>query len=232
MRVLVIEDDEDLRDTLCRYLTGIGMEVHGLDSAEGLDAHLQQHPVDLLVCDVNLPGENGFSIVARLRQASKAGIVMLTARGQEEDRMLGLSLGADHYLIKPINLRELEFVIRNLHRRLTQISLPPAEPPAQECWIFHASKWTVTAPNGKTAQLSMAESRFLGCLVEHAGEVVSREALLEALGRPNLDAYSRNLDVTISRLRRKIDSLCEARLPVSSARGVGYAFNGRSEVIA
>lgn len=230
--VLVIEDDDDLRDTLCRYLRAIGITVHGLPSAEGLDDHLARHPSDVIVCDVNLPGENGFSIVARLRLATKAGVVMLTARGLEEDRMLGLSLGADCYLVKPVNLRELELVIRNLHRRLTDSPLAQPEAVSQEHWVFDSARWTLTAPNGKAAQLSMAESRFVECLVARAGSVVTREELLVALGRPNLEAYSRNLDVTISRLRRKIETLCEMKLPVTSARGMGYAFNGRGEVIA
>lgn len=230
IRVLVIEDDDDLRDTLCRYLGAIGMTVHGVPSAEGLDEQLSKHPVDLVVCDVNLPGENGFSIIARLRLATKAGVIMLTARGLEEDRLLGLSLGADCYLVKPVNLRELEFVIRNLHRRVTEMP-PTPEPAQQQTWLFNAALWTITAPNGQVAQLSMAESRCLGCLIARAGEVVTREELLQALGRPNLEAYSRNLDVTISRLRKKVESLCEMKLPVASARGMGYAFNGRGEAV-
>jgi len=233
VRVLVIEDDDDLRDTLCRYLTGIGMEVRDLDSAEKLDQHLAQHPVDLLVCDVNLPGESGFSIVARLRQISRAGVIMLTGRGQDDDRMLGLSLGADHYLVKPVNLRELEFVIRNLHRRLCEA--PAVEPDAsvaQGTWKFDSKVWTLTAPNGKLAQLTMSEYRLLHCLVTQAGEVATREQLLAAMDRPNLEIYSRNLDVTVSRLRKKVEDACGLKLPVSSARGIGYVFNGRSEMVA
>lgn len=233
VRVLVIEDDEDLRDTLCRYLSGIGMTVHGLDSAEHLEEHLAQHSADLLICDVNLPGENGFSIVARLRQKTRAGIVMLTARGQEDDRMLGLSLGADHYLVKPVNLRELEFVVRNLHRRLSETPVAvEAEPVAQGVWKFDSTVWSLTAPNGATAQLTMAEFRMLQCLVAHPGEVATREQLLAAMDRPNLEIYSRNLDVTVSRLRKKVEDACGQKLPVTSARGMGYVFNGRGEVVA
>lgn len=230
IRVLVIEDDDDLRDTLCRYLSAIGIIVHGLPSAETLDQQLAQHPVDLVVCDVNLPGENGFSIIARLRLTTRAGVIMLTARGLEEDRLLGLSLGADCYLVKPVNLRELEFVIRNLHRRLTHAVTPAPESAVPECWVFSPVLWTLTAPNGKTVKLSMAESRFIGCLLERAGDVVTRDELLTALGRPNLEGYSRNLDVTLSRLRKKVELACEAKLPVSSARGMGYTFNGCGEV--
>ena len=232
VRVLVIEDDEDLRDTLCRYLSGIGMEVHGLESAESLDEHLAQFPADLLICDVNLPGENGFSIVARLRQVSRAGIVMLTARGLEDDRMLGLSLGADHYLVKPVNLRELEFVIRNLHRRLSEMPMLEPEPAAQGAWKFDSMVWSLTAPNGATALLTMAEFRMLQCLVVHPGEVATRAQLLAAMDRPNLEIYSRNLDVTVSRLRKKVEDACGQKLPVTSARGMGYVFNGRGELVA
>lgn len=232
VRVLVIEDDEDLRDTLCRYLAGIGMTVHGLDSAEKLDGHLALHPVDLLVCDVNLPGENGFSIVARLRQVSRAGIVMLTARGQEDDRMLGLSLGADHYLVKPVNLRELEFVIRNLHRRLNETPAAEPEPVPQGTWKFDPMVWALTAPNGRIAQLTMAEFRLLYCLVVRPGDIATREQLLAAMDRPNLEMYSRNLDVTVSRLRKKVEDACGQKLPVTSARGLGYVFNGRGEIVA
>ncbi|TDU23348.1 DNA-binding response OmpR family regulator [Panacagrimonas perspica] len=231
VRVLVIEDDDDLRDTLCRYLTGIGMEVHDLDRAEKLDEHLAQHPVDLLVCDVNLPGESGFSIVARLRQISRAGVIMLTGRGQDEDRMLGLSLGADHYLLKPVNLRELEFVIRNLHRRLSEAPAVEPDPPAQGVWKFDAKVWALTAPNGKPAQLTMSEYRLLQCLVTRAGDVTTREQLLAAMDRPNLEIYSRNLDVTVSRLRKKVEDACGQKLPISSARGIGYVFNGRGEMV-
>lgn len=229
VRVLVIEDDEDLRDTLCRYLTGIGILAYELPNADGLDAQLAQFPVDIVICDVNLPSENGFSVLARLRLATKVGVIMATARGLEEDRLLGLSLGADCYMTKPVNLRELEFVIRNLHRRLAGGATQP-EPASKECWTFEPAQWALIAPNGKSAQLTMAESRLIGCLIARAGKVVSREDMLAALGRPNLEAYSRNLDVTISRLRRRVEGLCEMKLPLNSARGTGYVFSGRAEV--
>lgn len=229
VRVLVIEDDEDLRDTVCRYLSGVGITVYDLPSAEGLDQQLARFPVDILVCDVNLPSESGFSILARLRLATKIGVIMATARGLEEDRLLGLSLGADCYLTKPVNLRELEFVIRNLHRRLAG-GAAPQEPAAKERWAFDAARWMLTAPNGKSAQLTMAESRLMDCLIAHAGGVVTREEMLVALGRPNLEAYSRNLDVTVSRLRRRVEGICEMKLPLNSARGTGYVFSGRGEV--
>lgn len=232
IRVLLVEDDDDLRDTLCRYLTGAEMEVTGVSDGRGLDQFLKKSSVDVLVCDINLPGSSGFSIAARLRVDSNIGIVMLTARGQQEDRMLGLSIGVDHYMVKPVNLRELELVIRNLHRRVQEaasIQAPPVsrDPPQ---WSFHSSSWTLTAPSGRTAQLSLAEYHVLNTLVANVGEVVSRDELLTALNRPNIEVYSRNLDVTVSRLRKKVEDACGERLPVLSARGIGYVFTGRATV--
>jgi two-component system OmpR family response regulator len=227
-RVLLIEDDDDLRDTVCRYLSGVGIVAHELASAEGLEEQLARHPVDVVICDVNLPSENGFSIVARLRMTTKVGVIMATARGLEEDRLLGLSLGADCYLTKPVNLRELEFVIRNLHRRLADET--PPEPVSQERWQLDTTQWLLIAPNGRSAKLTMAEVRLTGCLIGRAGDVVTREELLAALGRPNLEAYSRNLDVTVSRLRRRVEDATGMKLPLNAARGSGYIFSGYGDV--
>lgn len=233
IRVLVVEDDEDLRDTVCRYLMGAEMRVTGVADALAVEQHLAQHAVDVVVCDINLPGGSGFSIAARLRTMSNVGIVMLTARAQQEDRMLGLSLGVDHYLTKPVNLRELELLIRNLCRRVHDAAAserPSSEAQAGSAWVFNAALWTLTAPSGRVAQLSLAEYLFLNRLVVRPGEVVSREELLAALNRPSLEMYSRNLDVTVSRLRKKVEDACGEKLPVLSARGVGYVFTGRADV--
>lgn len=230
LRVLVIEDDDDLRDTVCRYLAGVGIKVYSLPSAEGLDEQLERFPVDIAICDVNLPTESGFSILARLRLATRIGVVMTTARALEEDRLLGLSLGADCYLTKPVNLRELEFVVRNLHRRL--VAAPAgAEATPKERWSLDSRRWSLTAPNGKSVQLTMAEARLVDSLLAQAGVVISREDILAALGRPNLEAYSRNLDVTVSRLRRRVEKVCDMKLPLSSARGTGYVFGGAGEIV-
>lgn len=230
--VLVIEDDDDLRDTLCQYLADAGMEVVGIPDASELENELGNRHVDVLVCDVNLPGESGFSAAARTRASWKVGIIMLTARARHDDRMLGLTLGADHYLVKPVDLRELEIVIRNLHRRLVAgVSSPAAERAPTTDWSFHASLWTLTAPNGRSTQLTLAERHIMACLMERSGEAVSRDELLAALNRAQIDAYSRNLDVAVSRLRRKVDEVCGEKLPVMSARGVGYVFTGRAQVV-
>lgn len=123
IRVLLIEDDDYLRNTTCLYLAAVGLTAHALPSVEGIDRQLARHPVDLVICDADLPGESGFLIITKLRKVPGVGVVMLTARGRDEDRLRGLSLGADCCLVKPVSLRELGFVIRNLHRRLTNAAV-------------------------------------------------------------------------------------------------------------
>ncbi|WPG41450.1 response regulator transcription factor [Variovorax sp. EBFNA2] len=234
-RVLVIEDDDDLRDTVLRYLRGVGMFASGLESAEALDAELQRQDFDAVVCDINLPGEDGFSVLARLRARSAMRIVMLTARGMANDRLHGLGLGADYYLVKPVNLRELEMVLHNLLQRSQetrgQIASDPAaieagEPAAQAPWRYCVTTWFLLSPASQGVQLSSAEARLLQCLIEQPREVVDRATLLAAMGRPGLEAYERNLDVTVSRLRRKAEQATGEKLPIVAVRGEGYSFQG------
>lgn len=236
MRVLIVEDDEDLRDTLLRYLSAVGMTVRGVDSAEALDGELAQHPCDAVVCDINLPGEDGFSVLRRIRSSSDTRIVMLTARGIAQDRLKALGLGADYYLVKPVNLRELEMVLRNLLARSYEVSadIPrvPASAPetAPSSWRYQDTSWGLLAPDGQRLQLSSSEARLVRRLVERPRQVVDRATLLAAMGRPGLEAYERNLDVTVSRLRRKAEQVIGRKLPIVAVRGEGYSFQSEASV--
>lgn len=224
IRVLLVEDDDDLRDTLLRYLGGVGMAARGVASAEEVDAELARQPVDAVVCDVNLPGEDGFAVLARLRASSDARVVMLTARGQAHDRLRGHGLGADYYLVKPVNLRELEMVLTNLVQRSQDMQDANGLSRQGVQWRYDAQTWLLTAPNGQRAQLSGSEGRLVHSLAKRANEVVDRATLLVAMGRPGLESYERNLDVTVSRLRRKVEQACGQKLPVVAVRGEGYSF--------
>lgn len=233
IRVLVIEDDDDLRDTLLRYLGGVGMSVRGLACAEELDAERGRQDFDAVVCDVNLPGADGFAVLARLRAISTTRIVMLTARGTTHDRLRGLGLGADYYLVKPVNLRELEMVLRNLLQRTQEVQglreslgASAEEPTEPDAWRYRSTSWELLAPDGQRAQLSSSEARLVHSLVERPREVVDRTTLLTAMGRPGLEAYERNLDVTVSRLRRKVEQACGQKAPIVAVRGEGYSFQG------
>lgn len=235
INVIVVEDDEDVAEGLGTWLQEAGMQVRYAGDAESLYASLQAEPADIVVLDINLPGESGFSVAARLRAFSRTGIIMLTARAREEDRLHGLTLGADHYLTKPVNLLELETVIRNLYRRVVHsAAVQPAAGPEdtlEEGWCFDARRWVLTSPGGRTVRLSSAEYHFLSSLVSQPGEPVSREDVLNSLNRANLQDYSRNLDTTLFRLRRKVEDECQEPLPVRSVRGVGYVFTGLVDVM-
>lgn len=235
-RVLIVEDEDDLRDTLCRYFAHVGLDVVGFGDVESVPADLVGF--DVIVCDINLPGESGFSLAARLHQTTMIGIILLTARGDVEDRVMGLSLGADDYLVKPVDLRELELRIRTLAKRvrtgehLQAATLPThhAAVAGSSAWGFCLKTWRLLPPGAtEGVSLTAAEYHLLGKLTEQAGEPVPRDALLEAVGNAPLPDYGRNLDVAVSRLRRKIRKACGLQVPISSVRGVGYVFAAPAE---
>ena len=157
--VIVVEDDPDLCRTVARYLSLVGMTVQCAGSGADLDALLLTFAPDLVVLDVNLPGENGFSITARLRSNTNIRIVMMTARSQIDDRVLGMVAGADAYLIKPIEFRELEATIHSLMRRIApgRHDLQEAREDRQKSWSFDADNWSLITPDGKAVPLTNAE---------------------------------------------------------------------------
>lgn len=214
-KVLLVEDDDDFRDSLARYLCKVGIQAVGVESVEDAGEALHSFIPHVVILDVNLPGEDGFSALARWRQRNDVGLIMLTGRNEREDRLRGLKLGADHYLAKPVNTQELEAVIYNLYNRLTHKPASGAE------WAFDAERWTLAAPNGQEARLSAAEYRLIAALVAVAGQPLSRDELFAALGRPASGEGDRSLDVLMSKLRRKFVSVT---VPIQSVRNVGYVF--------
>ena len=201
------------------------MRREGFDIAFECDGHdidrtLAEHPCDLILLDLGLPDEDGLVIASRLRQQQPAlGIVMLTARANVNDRLAGLEGGADAYLVKPVDMRELAATLRSVHRRLAT-----AAPPA-EAWTLAPATLSLFTPAGNTVALTVAEMILLKCLAAAAApEPVSREALAAAMGQPQPDFDYRRLEVAFSRLRKKIDSASAGESPIRSARSRGYVF--------
>lgn len=230
--VAIVEDDEDLRATLTRFLTHAGMNVTGFGTVDALDKTWASGTLpDILVLDVNLPGENGFIAAARIRARSMIGIIMLTGRTEQEDRLLGLSMGADHYLSKPVDMRELESIIRNLARRLGTSAETDAKTAIDKSiWTLDRDQWRLIAPNGTIVDLSAAEYQALSPILEQPGRANSRDSINAKLGKPRLDADNRSLDVLMSRIRRKIETITGQTLPLRAARGTGYVFTGLARV--
>ncbi|WP_277968052.1 response regulator transcription factor [Sphingomonas echinoides] len=230
--IAIVEEDDDLRSVFTRYLTQAGMDVFGYRTIGALEDYWANATgPDILVLDVDLPRENGFIATARIRARSMVGIIMVTRRTEHEDRLLGLSMGADHYLAKPIDLRELESIIRNLARRLFERRETGANAiPEQPIWTLRRDEWRLIAPNGAVVDLSAAEHQLLTSILEQPGRANSRDSINAKLGKPMLDAQNRSLDVLMSRVRRKIEAATGLALPLRAARGTGYVFTGQARI--
>lgn len=227
-RVLILDDDADLRDMLRRYLSERGFAVQTADRPERLDRLLQREPFDALVLDITMPDEDGLSVCRRLRAAGQAiPILMLTARGDPADRIVGLEMGADDYLAKPFEPREL---IARLHAVLRRQDM------ARRSNIWGSDEIVEFGPfvlnvsrvelsrDGKEVPLTNLEFRLLSLLASHAGRPLSRDHLQDKLrGREN-EAFDRSIDVYVSRLRGKIEENPASPKYLKTVWGVGYKF--------
>ncbi len=226
--VLIIDDDRELCSLLCDFLTLEGFVPHALHHGAQAVSHCQTHAYDAIVLDIMLPGLQGLDVLRQLRRFCTTPVLMLTARGEDTDRILGLELGADDYLPKPCNPRELAARLRAILRR-SQLSADGAAPPLLEVGptrIDPANRNATFA--GVELQLTSAEFNVLQVLVGSAGTVVNKEILSrQALGRA-LSAYDRSIDVHVSKIRKKLAALGGDNLIVS-VRGSGYQFRTGSD---
>jgi len=224
--ILVVDDDRDIRGLLAEYLDANGFKTLTATNGNEMRKTLEESRVDLIVLDLTLPGEDGLTLCRDLRSRSTVPVIMLTARGEPLDRILGLEMGADDYLAKPFEPRELFARIRSVLRR-TQ-ALPPnmALPQAK---ALHFSGWTLdlTArhllnPDGIVVALSGAEFRMLKVFLEHPNRVLNRDQLLELTQGREADPFDRAVDLQISRLRQKLGD--DARTPtiIKTVRNEGY----------
>ena len=222
--VIVVEDEADLRGMICGFLAMSGIAARGAADAAELDRAWTEQPADILVLDVNLPGEDGFSIAERMRRASPVGIIMMTARGSTDDRIGGREAGADSYLVKPVELRELLATIRALLRRLN--TALPAPERAPDSWVLDRARWVLAPPRGIPMELTAAEFTVLDLLLSASGQTVAADAILERLGKNAADTNRRCLDELFQQLCRKVEREAGIPLPVQSVVSLGYVFAG------
>ncbi|MBI5121251.1 MAG: response regulator transcription factor [Rhodospirillales bacterium] len=223
-KVIVVEDDADLRDTVLNCLHLSGHEAMGVGSGSEMWRKLAVAPQDIVVLDIGLPDEDGYSIAAHLRRETAMGIIMLTARGQAEDRIQGFEMGADIYLVKPVSCRELAAAVANLSRRLETPTTTHRPPPAQ-AWRLDGFEWRLLTPTGKAVKLTPKELQLMKRLTSQAGEPVGRVELLASVGYDDADPGNRNLDALVRRLRRKVEEETEQLLPIQTVHSVGYVFS-------
>jgi DNA-binding response OmpR family regulator len=227
IRIGLIEDNLDYRTEVAFHLRRAGFEIALESDGVGIDAQLADYPCDLLVLDLGLPAEDGLVIARRLRQQQPAlGIVMLTARGSLDDRLSGLEEGADAYLVKPVDMRELVATLHSVQRRLTVAALP------SDTWLLNPNTLSIGSPSGELVALTATEMDLLKCLTKAAPEPVSRETLAAAMSHPEPDFDYRRLEVAFSRLRKKIVTATTGESPIRSARGRGYVFAAPIRVLA
>jgi two-component system response regulator PhoP len=236
LRVFLIEDTLDLREEMVFGLTALGLQVSGFGDGAALYRALAVGSCDIVVIDIGLPGEDGFSIARHLRGNPALGLVFLTSRASLDDRLQGLDLGADAYLVKPIDVRELAATLQAVHRRLHATPAPVAQnapaigtaqplPPSVLRWTLSPGDWALRNPQGIELVVSETERRFLKIMIAAAGQVVDREALYAACGQDIDDYDPHRLDAVISRLRKRTEQAGLGRLPLRSIRGAGYVFS-------
>lgn len=224
--IVVVDDDQGVRVLLCRLLRECGYDATGVEGGAELEQLMCERPVDLVLLDIMLPEESGFDLCRAIRARSRVAIIMISARGQEYDRVTGLDLGADDYIAKPFGRSEVLARVRAVLRR-AETPHVPLDVPAPERfefagWRYRPRQYELVAPSGIEVELTAAEHELLLTLLRHPQRMISRERLLE-LSRSRLGHTSdRSIDVLISRLRRKMGDGRRARPMIRTIRGVGY----------
>ncbi len=227
-RILMIEDDESLASMLGEYLHGVGMQVEAAhDAASGLDALARARP-DAVILDVMLPDGDGFEVCRRIRASSDVPVIMLTARGDDADRIVGLELGADDYLPKPFNPRELLARIRAVLRRSERTRSSARDVMRFGRLEIDADSRTVTLGDAP-CHLTGYQFDVLYVLASNAGRVMSRDQLMDRLRGESLEAFDRSIDVHVSRIRAAIEDDPHHPRRILTVRGAGYVFTSEQD---
>jgi two-component system OmpR family response regulator len=223
--ILIVDDDESLRSLIGNFLTGHGYTVFEADGGQSMRKILERETVDVVVLDVMMPGEDGLSLARTLSTRRDLGIIMVSALGSETDRIIGLEVGADDYLPKPVSPRELLARIRAVLRRQHQHEEveDPGGAYAFEGWTFDVIRRVLRDPLSVIISLSDGEFSLLRVFVERPQRVLSRDQLLEYSRGPDSDAFDRAIDTQVSRLRRKLGTRTPTEL-IRTVRSEGYMF--------
>lgn len=225
-RILIIDDDEELCELVSEYLTGEGFQVESINDGEsGLQAALTGEQ-DLVILDVMLPKKNGFDVLRELRQTSKIPVLMLTARGEDTERIVGLEAGADDYLPKPFNPRELAARLRAILRRseITEETRQTEDDKLQVDDVEMKISARSATKNGEDLGLTAVEFDLLAMLLKNAGTIVKKEDLSEQVLERRLSPYDRSLDMHVSNLRKKLDTREDETERIKTIRSVGYIY--------
>lgn len=222
-RILVVDDDPDLLRLIADFLSSHGYRVTVAGDAAAMGRELAAHPPDLVILDVMMPGEDGLSVARRLAAERGPAVIMLSALGNDTDRIVGLEIGADDYLAKPCNPRELLARVRAVLRRRQAGAAPDESRQTYEFggWRLDLQRRDLRDPGGIYIDLSDGEFALLRCFVQHPQRVLSRDQLLDQAHGGNRDIYDRAVDSQVSRLRRKLNERSQAEM-IRTIRNEGY----------
>ena len=232
-KILVVDDSAQLRELLHRYLNEQGFHTSTVANGIAMENHLAVHPADLIILDLMLPGDDGLTLARRLRASSDIPIIILSARGEDVDRIVGLEVGADDYLPKPFNPRELLARVRAVLRR--KQTGGRAESTSPETPIHHFGPFQLNPGNlelsrdGEEIPLTGGELALLQILVEHPNRILSRDRLIDLLKGYDRAPFDRSVDVRVTRLRRKIETDPKSPRYIRTVWGKGYLFTPRGE---
>jgi two-component system, OmpR family, phosphate regulon response regulator OmpR len=228
--LLVVDDEPEIRETMREYFEFCGFDVYAVHDGESMRKVMGQRRIDVVLMDINLPGEDGLALTRELRASHSVGIIMVTAAGQTVDRIVGLEMGADDYVAKPFEPREVLARVKSVIRRMRE---PPRKPPAISerpevvkmgtCTLDLAAHSLYDA-NGANVSLTSMEFDLLKAFAEHPNRVLSREQLLEFAHNRDADVFDRSIDLRIARIRRKIEIDVAKPQVLKTVRGAGYMF--------
>lgn len=225
-RLGVVDDDPSIRETLKGFLEVEGYEVSSAPDADGLDRMLRNKPIDLVLLDIRLPGRDGLTLTRELRAKSEVGIILIAGRNDKVDRILGLEYGADDYIAKPIDERELLPRVRNLLRRVAHSHFAHGEAIMSfGGFTLDVSRRMLTDKSNIVISLTTAEFDLLCVFARNAGNVMSRERLIAAISRRRWNPLDRTIDTLVRRLRRKIEVDPDRPRMITTVHGSGYLFS-------
>ncbi|HLG80220.1 MAG TPA: response regulator [Bradyrhizobium sp.] len=234
--ILVVEDDRETRTLIAKYLRTNACNVATAADGREMARAMTDHRVDLLILDVMLPGEDGLSLCRKVRAESQVPIIMLTARGEDVDRIVGLEMGADDYMPKPFNPRELlariNAVLRRQQAAQNATAVEGATALSFQGWHIDLRLRELRNPEGARVAMTSAEFDLLRTFCERPGRVLSRDSLLDLTQGRNAGSFERSIDVLVSRIRRKIEPDPQEATLIKTVRSGGYVFTPRVEAVA
>jgi DNA-binding response OmpR family regulator len=223
--ILIVEDDPEIRQLVAELMRREGFEVQEAEDAVAMDAVLLRLRPDLVILDLMLPGEDGLSICRRITAQDQLPILMLTAKSDEIDRVVGLEMGADDYLVKPFGPRELLARVRAVLRRSgARPLLPPSRRFAFDRFVIDLDARQFTAERNDAPALTSAEFDLLACFVQRPRRVLTRDQILDSIRGRIADPFDRTVDILVSRLRKKLDAASPDSKLITTVRNGGYLF--------